>query len=146
MGQYIGLIHKDANSDYGVSFPDFPGAVTVGRSLDEARAMAEEALALHVEGLLEDGRNLPEPSTLEAIMADSDNRDAVALLVTARTPAPRSVRVNVTLPEDVLERIDRYAEIHGLTRSGFLARAAKDAIARGPDTKPLARGAGRRSA
>ena len=60
----IGLIHKEADTDYGVSFPDFPGVATAGTSLDDAQAMAEEALALHVDGLVEDGEALPEPSTL----------------------------------------------------------------------------------
>ena len=64
MRNYIGLIHKDADSDYGVSFPDFPGLITAGTDLDDARAMAEEALALHIEGLAEDGEAIPEPSTL----------------------------------------------------------------------------------
>ena len=63
MRQYIGLIHKDAHSDYGVSFPDFPGCITAGRDLDDARAMAEEVLALHVEGLIADGEALPEASS-----------------------------------------------------------------------------------
>ena len=47
MRQYIALIHKDTDSDYGVSFPDVPGCVTAGLDLDDARSMAEEALALH---------------------------------------------------------------------------------------------------
>jgi predicted RNase H-like HicB family nuclease len=128
MGQYIGLIHKDAGSDYGVSFPDFPGCATAGRTLDEARVMAEEALALHIEGLVEDGEAIPEPTSLEDIMVDPENREAVAILVPVRSKSPRTVRVNITLPEDVLAEIDRYAESHGFTRSGFLAQAAKRAI------------------
>src|SRR6185437_2908040 len=125
MPSYIGLIHKEADSDFGVSFPDFPGAITAGKTLDDARAMAEEALALHVEGLTEDGEALPEPSTLEEVMSDPDNRTGVAILVSIKTEQPKAVRVNVTLPEDVLEQIDRYAEAHGFTRSGLLAQAAK---------------------
>ncbi len=39
MRNYIGLIHKDADSDYGASFPDFPGLVTAGTDLDDARAV-----------------------------------------------------------------------------------------------------------
>ncbi|MDQ0456047.1 type II toxin-antitoxin system HicB family antitoxin [Rhizobium paknamense] len=128
MRNYIGLIHKDADSDFGVSFPDFPGLVTAGINLDDARHMAEEALALHVEGLLEDGEAIPEPSTLDAVMADPDNRDAVAILVSLKAQSRKSVRVNITFPEEVLTEIDRYAEAHGLTRSGFLAKAAQDAI------------------
>ncbi|KEQ03244.1 type II toxin-antitoxin system HicB family antitoxin [Pseudorhizobium pelagicum] len=125
MRNYIGLIYKDADSDFGVSFPDFPGVVTAGTDLDDARHMAEEALALHVDGLLEDGEAIPEPSTLDAVMADPDNKDGVAILVSLKTESRKAVRINITLPEDVLKQIDAFAEAQGLTRSGFLARAAK---------------------
>jgi predicted RNase H-like HicB family nuclease len=125
MRNYIGLIHKDADSDFGVSFPDFPGVVTAGTTLDDARAMAEEALALHIEGLVEDGEAIPEPSALEEVMRDPDNRSGVAILVAVKDDPPKVVRVNVTLPGDVLEQIDKYAEAHGYTRSGLLVQAAK---------------------
>ena len=125
MPSYIGLIHKDANSDFGVSFPDFPGVITAGTTLDDARAMAEEALALHVEGMVEEAEAILEPSTLEEMMSDPDNRSGVAILVCVKTEQPKAIRVNVTLPEDVLAQIDRYAEAHGFTRSGLLAQAAK---------------------
>ena len=128
MNQYIGLIHKDADSDYGVSFPDFPGVITAGRDLDDARRLAEEALTFHVEGLIEDGEAIPEPSTLEEVMSHPENRTGVAILVHVRTTAPKTVRVNVTLPQDVLEKIDAFAEANGYTRSGFLVQAAKSVI------------------
>ncbi len=125
MHNFIGLIHKDPDSDYGVSFPDFPGVVTAGTDLDDARRMAEEALAFHVEGMIEDGEAIPEPSSLEAIMSDPENSDAVAILIPLRGPAKKAVRVNITLAEDLLRAIDSHAEAHGLTRSGFLAQAAE---------------------
>lgn len=128
MRQYIALIHKDADSDYGVSFPDLPGVISAGSTLDEARDMATEALALHIEGLIEDGEAIPEPSTLEDVMAIAENRDGVAVLIAAPATIAKSVRVNVTLPSDVLEQIDQYAEREGFTRSGFLAQAAKKAM------------------
>jgi predicted RNase H-like HicB family nuclease len=125
MRHYIGLIHKDADSDFGVSFPDLPGLVTAGITLDEARDMAEEALAFHLEGMAEDGEPIPEPSSLEDIMSKPENRSGVAILVSMKDDLPKVVRVNVTLPGDVLEQIDKYAEAHGYTRSGLLAQAAK---------------------
>jgi predicted RNase H-like HicB family nuclease len=125
MTSYIGLIRKDADSDFGVDFPDFPGCVSAGATLDEARRMAQEALELHVNGMVEDGEELPAPSSLEAIMADPENGDAVAFLVTLREPADRTVRVNITLPERLLRRIDERAT----NRSAFLARAAEKALA-----------------
>ena len=129
MRHYIALIHKEADSDFGVSFPDFPGCISAGATLDEARDMAEQALAFHLDGLEQDGEALPEPSSLETVMGDPENRDGVAILVPAPNRPARSVRINITLPADVLSEIDRYAEAHGLTRSGFLARAAIRATA-----------------
>ena len=129
MRNYIGLIHKDADSDFGVSFPDFPGVVTAGTSLDDARAMAEEALTFHIEGLAKDGESIPDPSALEDVMADPNNRTGVAILVSVKTEQPKAIRVNVTLPEDVLNQIDKYAEEHGFTRSDLLTQAAKKLMA-----------------
>jgi predicted RNase H-like HicB family nuclease len=126
---YIGLIHKDTDSHFGVSFPDFPGVVTAGTNLDDARAMAEEALTFHIEGLVEDGEAIPEPSALEEIMSDPDNRSGVAILVSVKNGQPKAVRVNVTLPGDILEQIDKFAEAHGYTRSGLLTQAAKKLMA-----------------
>ena len=125
MRSYIALIHKDAGSDYGVSFPDLPGCITAGATVDDARSLAAEALAFHLEGLHADGDAIPEPSSLEAIMSDAENRDGVAIMVDVQTAPGRAVRINITLPEDVLIDIDRFAEGNGLSRSGFLALAAK---------------------
>lgn len=124
MASYIGLIRKDPDSDFGVDFPDFPGCVTAGATLEEARRMAQEALERHVQGMLEDGDELPVPGPLDAIMADPNNGDAVAFLVTLPETADRSVRVNITLPERLLRRIDERAA----NRSAFLARAAEKAL------------------
>lgn len=124
MAHYIALIHKDADSDYGVSFPDFPGCISAGATLDEAREMAAEALSFHIEGMVEDGEAIPEPSSLEQVMADQENRDGVAILVATEIRS-KSVRVNITMPEETLRDVDRYAEAHGFTRSGFLVQAAK---------------------
>lgn len=125
MTDYIALIHKDADSEFGVSFPDLPGCVSVGATMHEARANAEEALALHVEGMIEDGEPVPPPSTLDEIMAEPANRDGAVLVVPLKDAPPRTVRVNITLPENTLRDIDAYAEAHGFTRSGLLAQAAK---------------------
>jgi predicted RNase H-like HicB family nuclease len=125
---YIALIHKDANSDYGVSFADLPGVVSAGRNLDEARKMAE-ALAFHLQRMMEDGEAVPEPSSLEEIMAIAENKDGVAVLIDAPEAEVKSVRINVTIPADILDQIDRYAEREGFTRSGFLAQAARKAMA-----------------
>ncbi|RTM07533.1 MAG: hypothetical protein EKK31_11305 [Hyphomicrobiales bacterium] len=63
MRQYVGLIHKEDASDYRLSFPDLPGVVTAGATLDEARELAEQTLAFHVEGFIEDGEAVPDPTS-----------------------------------------------------------------------------------
>jgi predicted RNase H-like HicB family nuclease len=130
MTEYIALLHKDRDSDYGVSFPDFPGCVTAGRTLEEARRMAAEALAFHIEGMIEDDNAIPSPSTLDTIMRERVNRDAAAFIVTVPTETERAVRVNVTLPESLLRRIDAATD----NRSRFLAQAA-DQVLRAPPVR-----------
>ena len=68
------------------------------------------------------------PPVSKRLWTDPDNRDSVAILVAVKTAARKAVRVNVTLPEDVLEQIDSFAAAHGFTRSGFIAQAAKKAM------------------
>jgi predicted RNase H-like HicB family nuclease len=126
MTAYIALLRKEPSSDFGVDFPDFPGCVTAGQTLEEARLMAAEALALQVEGMQQDGEPIPEPSALDAIMSDAGNRDAVAFLVEVPARPAKSIRINVMLPQEVVAAIDRVSS----NRSRFLTDAAKDKLLR----------------
>jgi predicted RNase H-like HicB family nuclease len=121
--EYIAYLHKDRNSDYGVSFPDFPGRITAGKTLDEARRMAEEALAFHIRGMIEDGDAVPEPSSLDHIAVDAAKRGAIAFMVSVDAP-DTTVRINITARESQIEKIDALAEAASLTRSGYMVRAA----------------------
>jgi predicted RNase H-like HicB family nuclease len=126
---YIALLRKEKGSDYGVEFPDLPGCVTAGRTLDEARRAAQEALELHLEGMREEGLEVPPPSSLEGVLAgEIDTRGAVPFLVGAPVSGPRVVRVNVTFKPSVLERLDRFAEAQHLTRAAALERAIRDSM------------------
>jgi predicted RNase H-like HicB family nuclease len=131
MTAYIALIRKDRGSDFGINFPDFPGCITAGRTLDEALVMAREALAMHIRGMIEDGDAVPEPSGLDAVMADPENADGVAVLVEAPEPRPVIERVNITLDKRLLKAIDAGAAAEGMTRSGFIALAARRALGAG---------------
>ncbi len=129
MANYIAVVHKEPKSDFGVSFPDFPGCITAGKNIDEAKDMAKEALSLHIKGMIEDGEQLPDPSKLEEIMADPDFADtAVYLVVDVPDTKPRTVRVNITIPELTLKQIDAAARKRGMSRSSFLVYAAQNAI------------------
>jgi len=121
--EYIAYLHKDKDSDYGVSFPDFPGCVTAGRTLEEARKMAAEALALHVAGMREDGDALPDPSTLDDLRGDPAMKGAVAFLTELKQPE-RTVRINITARASQIAEIDRRALAKGLTRSSYIVQSA----------------------
>ena len=129
MANYIAIVHKETKSDFGVSFPDFPGCITAGKNIDDAKDMAQEALTLHIQGMLEDGEQLPVPSKLEDIISDPNYANAIAYLVVSVPDAkPRTVRVNVTVPEMTLKQIDVAAKKRGMSRSSFLVHAAQNAI------------------
>jgi len=127
MKTYIAVIHKDKASDFGVSFPDFPGCVTAGATIDEAKDMAVEVLDLHIKGMIEDGEAIPVASKLEDIMKDYS--DALSFIVVpVAFPETKSVRVNITIPENILHEIDVYAKSHGLSRSSFLVKSAHEVL------------------
>src|ERR1700682_5515254 len=120
--EYIAYLHKDSKSDFGVSFPDFPGCVTAGQTLDDARRMGEEALALHIGGMAEDGEAIPEPSTIDDVATDPAMKGAVAFLVSV--DLEKTVRVNITAQESQINAIDRRAGEAGMTRSAYMVQSA----------------------
>lgn len=122
--EYIAYLHKDRDSDFGVSFPDFPGCVTAGRTLEEARRMAAEALALHIAGMIEDGDVVPDPSNLDALGNDPNMRGAMAVLVRVEPAAEKTVRINITARESQLDAIDQLASKAGLTRSAYMVQSS----------------------
>jgi len=105
--EYIAYLHKDRSSDFGVSFPDFPGCVSTGKTLDEARRKAAEALALHIAGMTEDGEPIAEPSTIDNAAEDPTMKGAVAFLVSVGLD--RTVRLNITARKSQVEAIDQKA-------------------------------------
>lgn len=124
---YIAIIHKDKDSDFGVSFPDFPGCVTAGSTLEEAKDNAIEALNFHIEGMREDGEAIPAPSTMDAIYLNPDFSEGVAFLVENKA-TDKTVRVNITLSEGELAQIDLAAKSYGMNRSAFMVKATFDTL------------------
>jgi predicted RNase H-like HicB family nuclease len=123
MATYIALIHKEADSDYGVSFPDFPGCVTAGATLEVARKLASEVLEFHVRGMVEDGEPVPDPSTLDQVREAAEAKDAAIVLVDLSVKPEKTTRINITMPAAGLRRIDTRARTWGLSRSEYLMRA-----------------------
>lgn len=144
---YPVVIHKDRKSDYGVTVPDLPGCVSAGATVDEALAMAREAIELHLEGLIEEGGVVPLASPIERLRADPDYADGTWAIVSVdeSTLRIKIARVGITMPQRVLDAIDRHAKAHGETRSGLLARAAVRYIGREDGSMPEAKRGGART-
>jgi predicted RNase H-like HicB family nuclease len=121
--EYIAYLHKEKKTDYGVSFPDFPGCITAGKTLEEARRNAVEALTLHIEGMLEDGEEIPEASCLDNLNRDPVLKDAVAFLVDINV-SDKVERFNITARKSQMEEIDRLAKQQKMTRSAFMVASA----------------------
>jgi len=120
---YPAIVERGSEG-FGVSFPDLPGCVSAGRDLQEAALGAEEALSGHLAVLVEHGDPIPAPSTFEAIERDPEIDEVARLLVRGERPG-RAVRVQVSIDDGLLARIDRIAA----NRSGFLAEAAREKLA-----------------
>ena len=128
MTYYPALIRKEPESDIGIEFPDFPGCVTAAPGLEDALSLAEEALRFHIDGMIEDGEAIPDPTPLESVLESAEADGAAVFYVRLTPPKGRSVRVNITLDENLLAEIDAAAREQGTTRSGYLAMAARTKI------------------
>ena len=126
------IIHKDHDSDYGVTVPDLPGCFSAGDSLADALTQVREAIELHLEDMLADGDAVPTMSDLEGLQEQGEHDGGVWHLVEIDPTkiSGKAKRVNVTFAENLLVVIDRYAANARLTRSAFLSEAAMQYISR----------------
>ena len=130
--EYPIALHKDPDSSFGVTVPDLPGCFSYGDTVQEAMAMAREAILGHIEVMLEEGMDIPRPSTIEEHMATGEYDDAYAwaLVSVDLSQVPgRSKRINISMQERVLDVFDAVARQEGETRSGLLQRLAGDYVA-----------------
>ncbi|MDZ4738987.1 MAG: type II toxin-antitoxin system HicB family antitoxin [Alphaproteobacteria bacterium] len=124
---YFPAIIERAKKGFGVFFPDVPGCTSFGKTMEEAALNAEEALRGHLLLMIEDGDPIPKQRSLDKIERDPEVKEAARVMVRADLPG-RAVRLNISLDEALVEAIDATAQSRGMTRSGFLAEAAKRAI------------------
>jgi predicted RNase H-like HicB family nuclease len=121
---------------YGVVAPDLPGCTSAGKTMDEAYRNSIEAVRLWVEDAEASGEALPHPRALEELREDPDVAAALAegaaiSVVPVLRDSGRSVRANLSLDAGLLEAIDDAADAHGLSRSAFVATAAREKIEHG---------------
>ncbi len=122
-----------ADPGFSVFFPDLPGCVSAGPTVEAAAVNAAEALGMHLEGMAEDGMAAPPPSPIDAPLPDwleEVTPDVVArVLIPAELPG-RAVRANITLDEGLMSRLDAAATSEGMSRSGYIAAAVRERLRR----------------
>ncbi|MGC6328560.1 type II toxin-antitoxin system HicB family antitoxin [Rhizorhabdus sp. FW153] len=126
MKYFYAIVHKEEDSAYGVHFPDLPGCFSAADDLNDVLPNAVEAMELWLEDQPE-----PEASSVEAvrmIAADDLAQGAFLLAVPRMTTAGKLTRVNLSLDMGTLAAIDAAATSRKLTRSAFLAEAARNEI------------------
>jgi predicted RNase H-like HicB family nuclease len=124
---YPVYVHKDPESAYGVTFPDFPGCFSAADDLESLPRLAQEAVEVHFEG---EDVEIPPPSPIETLAADPAYEGGFWLLldIDLAKVNTKSVRLNISLPANLVGQIDRFAAKYHMSRSGFLARAAQQAM------------------
>ena len=130
---YVAVIEKDEDSAFGVWFPDVEGCFSAGETVEEAAANAAAALRQHVEAVESAGRHVPAARAVDEVLRDEDVRasleaGAVLFAVPLLADAGRTVRINISLDKALVDQIDAAAAARGLTRSAFLAQAAREKI------------------
>lgn len=124
---YPVYIHKEPNSAYGLTFPDFEGCFSAADEMQDIAQVAQEAVELHFEG---EDFPLPEPSSPEMWLHDARFQGGYWLLIDIDITKiyPKSVRINISMPEALVKRIDAVAKRQHLSRSAFLAKSAEMAL------------------
>jgi predicted RNase H-like HicB family nuclease len=117
-------------ANWSITFPDFPGVTSVAEKFADVMRQAKDALGTVVEDMERDGDALPS-AIEDDKLPDYDRsvyHDPRALMVSVETVG-RALRVNVSLEEGLLARIDNVAKRTGVSRSALLARGARMVIA-----------------
>lgn len=131
---YCALVYeKDETGSYMVQFPDIPTCITEGKSIEEVKYMAEDALGLVVSVMQERKMPLPEPTLDEKkllAMANKEDGAVAFILPVSVYPASKTIQIALTGPEDKLEMIKEFAKSCGMTRSAFMVEASMEKIAR----------------
>jgi predicted RNase H-like HicB family nuclease len=132
MSRYVAIVDGKPGA-YGVVVPDLPGCTSGGATVDAALRSAVEAVTLWVEDARADGEKIPTPRTAEKLRNDPEvaaalAEDGVLAYVPLVLDAARPVKANLSLDAGLLNAIDEAAERRGLTRSAFLASAAREKI------------------
>lgn len=125
--QYVALFSEEKHG-FSAEFPDFPGCVTCGDTLDEAVDHAHEALSAFVEEMEERGETLPGPTAKKPLLAMPEHAGKKAINVTVHGGGMDFEEFEMAMHFHLLGRIEKYCREHGVSPADFLAVAAREAL------------------
>lgn len=125
-------IHQAESGSFSGFVPDIPGCYFAGETIDDAIADAHSAIDAHLEYQSEQGESIPFAQTVAAHLDDGDCRGGIWAYVDINLTKydGKTVKLNITLPQNLLNNIDAYVAGHDeyTSRSGFLAELARREI------------------
>lgn len=122
-------VHKEDESAYGATFPDIPGCFAAADDIQDLPRSAQEAVEAHFGA---DNDPIPAASSPDAWADHDDYQDGgfwMLVDIDLSRARSRAVRLNISLPENLVQRIDATARQRGQSRSAFLAAAAEHEMA-----------------
>ena len=122
---FIAVVHFE-EGNYGVSFPDFAGCITAGKTLEEVIFEAGEVLQFHVDGMVQDKEQIPKPTSLDKIKKDYP--DAETFFLVKVKVKEKCTRVNITIDEGLLRKLDKKLKEIKEDRSSFISNLISDVI------------------
>ncbi|MEE8056915.1 MAG: type II toxin-antitoxin system HicB family antitoxin [Pseudomonadales bacterium] len=126
---YPVYVHKDEGTAFGITVPDFPGCFSAADNWDDLPVKVREAVELYCDG---ESLAIPTPGNIEAYANEKEYTDGQWVYVEINTAElnTKAVRINISLPENLISQIDQRAKAQGMSRSGFLSVAASKELAR----------------
>ncbi len=121
----------DSAHSHGAQVPDFPGCFSAADDWQDLPRMVQEAVEVWCMG---EDMDLPAPTALEVLAARAEFTGGVWMLIDVDVSRlevrsnQKPMRINISIPANLVHDIDNYARAHGATRSGFLAQAARAAM------------------
>jgi predicted RNase H-like HicB family nuclease/uncharacterized protein (DUF1778 family) len=126
--RYIAVVERNKTGRFFAHVPDLPGVTAGAKTVDDVLSLLADFADDYVRDLANDGHDVPSATAWERFKPDPEVKEFLRAIVPVRLPskASRSVKISLSIDEEVLERIDRAAQREGESRSGFFASAASE--------------------
>jgi predicted RNase H-like HicB family nuclease len=131
--KYFAFLEAEDETNIGISFPNFPGCVSVAKDLNEAIFEAKNVLEFHIEGMIEEKLDIPSPFSIKDIKEELEEFDVqpYVAIIEVNIPESKTRRINMSIPEYILQQSDNYLKKHSeiRSRSELFSTALHDYIA-----------------